>query len=176
MNGTARISLLIQQNAVISYNFYARLSKKWLLIKDFYFQVSQVGLAFQANNFFFNTANEAIQHLNSAGIMQWMIDRRVGTNLKLLDNKEPRKLTIESLSFGFIIWLGYCGLSFAVFVGEYLWSKLCRKVLKKNSFSKIKLRLNYKKLKRRNSKEKVIKPTKIRRIKVKEFKIQSTQC
>ena len=119
MNASAKISLLIQHNTLVGYNFHMKTSKNWHQIKDFSVQVSQLGFAFFSNNFFFRIANEAVQQLCSAGIMQWMIDKQVGIKLKFETQKDPTKLTVESLSFGFVIWLGCCGFCVAAFVCEF---------------------------------------------------------
>ena len=104
------------------------MTKNWHQIDDFSFQVSQLGFTFFSNNFFFKIANDAVQQLTSAGIMQWIIDGRVGVKIKFENLSQPTKLTVNSLSFGFIIWLGFCGFSLAAFFGEIIFAILKRKV------------------------------------------------
>lgn len=142
-------------------------SKNWHQIKDFTVQVSQLGFAFFSNNFFFQIANKAVQQLTSAGIMQWMINKQVGLKLKFETQKDPTKLTVESLSFGFVIWLGCCGICVATFVCEFCFCvKLKRnfenliKIMKNRPTRKVKLRKMYYK---RNYKTNVFKPQKVQK-------------
>ena len=46
----------------------------WYRLKDFAIQVTQLGMTFCANTFFFKIAEKYLQRLTSAGIMQWMIE------------------------------------------------------------------------------------------------------
>ncbi|KAL7015550.1 hypothetical protein ACKWTF_016514 [Chironomus riparius] len=87
-------------------------------------QVTQVGLVFFDNTFFFKVANKAVQRLTAAGIMYWMIENEIKPKRTPTIQKEPKQLTLDCLSFGFEIWIGFCGLSAAVFFGEISWKYL----------------------------------------------------
>ena len=136
-------------------------------IWDFSVQVSQLGFVFQANNFYLEVANKDLQKLTSAGTMQWMIEnQRLAKTLKFEIQIEPMKLTIENLSFCFVIWLGFCGLSFIAFVSEIVWVILSRKVY---IGKKTTIRMNFK------SKNKITKSINVQRIIVKELNTYEIQ-
>jgi hypothetical protein len=106
-------------------------------------QVSQIGFSFFANNYFHRIADKSVQHLTSTGIMFWMIDNEIGFKYKFILKNYPKKLTFENLSFGFVIWLGCCGISILVFACEIICSKLKKKI---GQTSRYKLRMRSKKL------------------------------
>lgn len=116
----------MQENTVVNTESLTGTPLNWQKLNDFSIQVSQLGLTFCANTFFFRIANKALQQLTSAGIMQWMIDNKINALHKIKTQKEPKQLTVESLSFGFIIWLAFCGFSVVTFLGEYFYMKLSR--------------------------------------------------
>lgn len=136
--GSAKISLGIPQNVVHKMNSWNNYNfAHWNQLENFAIQVSELGLAFCANTFFFRIAENAIQKLTSAGIMYWLFDDEIKDSSKFQAQKNPKKLTIESLSFGFEIWFGFCGLSVAAFVGEILLVKLKKLFPKTTKISKV---------------------------------------
>ena len=64
-----------------------------------------------------------------------MIEMEIGRKNKFEIKTEPRKLNTEQLSFGFVIWLGFCGISFATFVVEMFVSILLR-IIKQQKIEK----------------------------------------
>lgn len=134
-------------------------------------EVTQLGFAFFKNNFFFKIAEESVQQLTSAGILFWMIDNEIGLKYKFTSKKEPTKLTIENLNFGFVIWIGFCGISVIAFVCEILYRKLRHKI---KNFQHIWSRIqaikssiikNLKEIKKQHKKQvKVFKPSKVKKI------------
>jgi len=114
---------------ILNYDSRLKRPKFWHQLKDFTWEVSQLGFAFFPNNFFLKIAEKAVQHLTSAGIMFWSIENEIGVTYKFLTRKEPKRLTVQNLNFGFMIWLGFCGLSFMTFVGEVLYAKLKKLII-----------------------------------------------
>lgn len=149
-NGSAKIALVMQENVVANVESLTRTPQDWNRLKDFSIQVSQHGLSFCGNTFFFKVANKAVQRLTSAGIMQKMIDDRINALHKIKTRKKPKQLTVDSLRFGFEIWLGFCGLSTLVFLVEYLYVKLGRAAVAIKKFREsIKLKNRLKMIKKR---------------------------
>lgn len=89
------------------------------------FQVP-LGLLFLKNNFIYYLYDEVIQGLTTAGISQhlWKIYKydKYSVDREPL-TKSPSILTLNDLSYGFIIWLVACGLAACVFIGEHAWPK-----------------------------------------------------
>lgn len=114
---------------ILNYDSRLKRPKFWYQLKDFSLEVSQLGFAFFPNNFFLKIAEKAVQHLTSAGIMFWTMENEIGSTYKFLTRKNPKRLTVENLNFGFVIWLGFCGLSVVTFFGEVLYAKLKKLII-----------------------------------------------
>lgn len=80
------------------------------------------GIGLIKNHFLFHLTDEVIQRTTSFGIPQFLDKLYMG----LLYHKRvqmpvsPQILSIEDLSFGFIIWLVACSISCLAFLGELL--------------------------------------------------------
>lgn len=110
----------------MSLKIYERLTRQtlnWNEIPDYSFQVSQSGFAFAANNFFYENVDKATQQLTSAGIMDYLIKDCIPSTKNIIIDDHWSVLTVESLSFGFVIWLGCCGICVSAFAGElFFWN------------------------------------------------------
>jgi hypothetical protein len=70
------------------------------------------------------------QRLIEAGIVQHWYDFFQFMLAKIaleLEKKIPNVLTLDGLSFGFIIWLSACGAAIALFVAEIIWCRIVGK-------------------------------------------------
>lgn len=72
---------------------------------------------------------ELLQYLSAGGILQqsvnyhsWMLFKKVFFE----PPQEPQVLTVDDLSFGFILWLASCGISFIPFIFELIGPTLFR--------------------------------------------------
>lgn len=96
-----------------------------------------LGFGVSTNHFIFSSADEVLRNLLPAGIPQKnydnLLSQRIGLRKIVLDIKEPKVLKIETLSFGFVIWLVTCAFSFAVFLkeilGKYMVKLICQEVI-----------------------------------------------
>jgi hypothetical protein len=85
---------------------------------------SMAGIGMQMNHFMFEHVAKVTDRLLEAGILNNWYDwhnKMLYGMWKIDFENGPKVLTVESLSFGFVLWLGACGVSFAAFVGEILW-------------------------------------------------------
>jgi hypothetical protein len=85
---------------------------------------SMAGIGMQMNHFMFEHVAKVTDRLLEAGILKNWYDwhnKMLYGMWKIDFENGPKVLTVESLSFGFVMWLGACGVSFAAFVGENLW-------------------------------------------------------
>jgi hypothetical protein len=92
-----------------------------LILKENYVTVP-IGFRF-GNKFspFLKTGNEVIGWLLNGGILQhW----QKYEDVKVIEDEEegPKILLLSDLSFGFVLWLSACGISFITFLLEFVWS------------------------------------------------------
>ena len=75
------------------------------------------------NSFLYKTLNEILEKLIPAGIPQYLIKYHevnlYGSFVPTVVGG-PNVLTIEDLTYGFVLWLGACGVSVAAFLIEIL--------------------------------------------------------
>ena len=115
----------------MSLKLYERLTRQtlsWNEIPDYSFQVSQSGFAFVPNNFFYENMHKATQQLTSAGMMDYLVEDCFPSTKNIVFYDHWSILTVESLSFGFVIWLGCCGICVIAFTGEIFVSILQNKI------------------------------------------------
>ncbi|CAG9810907.1 unnamed protein product [Chironomus riparius] len=117
-NSSARIAMTMQSMVLDHYEWSTGDSKFWLQIPDTAVQVSHVGFSMFSNNFFMQGLNEVTEHLVMSGIMDKIVRDLMGTKRKFIKGSEPQTLSIENLSFGFIIWMWFCGVCVLVFMLE----------------------------------------------------------
>ena len=75
------------------------------------------------NSFLYDTLNELMDKIVPAGIPQYLIKYHEFNMFKVFvpaDLSPVRILTIQDLEYGFVIWLGACGISFVGFLMEFL--------------------------------------------------------
>lgn len=65
--------------------------------------------------------DHVVQRWISAGIIDKMIRIQMGVEFKNKKIKELKVLNVGDLSFGFIIWLLFCGASISCFIAEVVW-------------------------------------------------------
>jgi hypothetical protein len=88
-----------------------------LILKENYITVA-IGFEFDdRSNPFLHTGNEILGRLINGGILQYL--KKLEDIQKIeVDAAGPKMLLIDDLSFGFILWLGACGISTVVFILE----------------------------------------------------------
>jgi hypothetical protein len=86
-----------------------------------------IGLGTFKNHFMFPLMEDTMQLTIPAGIPQYLFEHhrwlkfgRIHVNRKL----GPNVLSIDDLSFGFVLWAVACGLSAVVFCVEVIWRRL----------------------------------------------------
>jgi hypothetical protein len=86
-----------------------------------------VGLTLSIHHYLYSYIANVTQRLVEAGIVQSWYDFYQFVNFRVvLDpvDTNPKVLTLEKLSFGFIIFLGACGVAVAVFICEIVWFRI----------------------------------------------------
>jgi hypothetical protein len=119
-NASAKSAIIINTMTLKVYENYLIEASKWHRIPDYSFQVSQSGLGFMPNNFFFDIINKIVQRLTPAGIIDHIIEACFRPKLMFVYHKQLKVLTVDQLSFGINIWLGFCAISICAFAAEVL--------------------------------------------------------
>ncbi|XP_070494572.1 uncharacterized protein [Chironomus tepperi] len=119
-NSTAKACLITTSLILKAYESSFIDKYRWHKIPDYSLQVSQAGFGFLQNNYFFDNVNKVIQQFTPTGIMGFKIQGCYGTIREGFWRKGWSVLTIDRLSFGFNIWLGFCAASVILFLSEML--------------------------------------------------------
>jgi hypothetical protein len=105
--------------------------KSWFESKDFHetrgifmrevLITFQNGYAFNRNNFMFQLADEVVRDLIPTGIIDqsYAYHKWFQTMQEDPETRESALLTMDDISFGFVIWLIACSVSLTVFISEY---------------------------------------------------------
>ncbi|KAG5672235.1 hypothetical protein PVAND_002377 [Polypedilum vanderplanki] len=135
-NSTTKIALLTMEENILKHSlyfslFYQRNMNVEILKEEF----CTFGVIFSVDfmDILLNPMQKVIKQLIPAGIPQhsfayhkfMMNDRK-----RLKFEKKPQVLTVQNLSFGFIIWLIVLSSSFIAFIGEIIVHKLTKKPVK----------------------------------------------
>ncbi|KAG5679805.1 hypothetical protein PVAND_009343 [Polypedilum vanderplanki] len=125
-NGTAKLSLLVPHHMIPGLNLLSGDYIPWRLLNEIY-GTFQFSFAFFPNNFLYQPLNDAMENLNSAGILQYLyrklfFDSRYSPRYtkKFIEESEPQVFALSDLDFGFYVWLGTCAVAIFVFLIELL--------------------------------------------------------
>lgn len=124
-NASAKLALIIRQESIEFYESARKVASNWYTYSDFIVETTQCGLGMLKNHFFLEQLDKVIQRLVQAGIMEKLIVKKIGNSKMFVSLKSPKRFSVDNLSYGFVIWLGFCGISFAAFCFE-LFFKLSR--------------------------------------------------
>lgn len=138
------------------------------------FVVIPAGIGINKNSYLFSTLEEVLQLTIPAGIPQYNLLNYESIFYKKgerNDDDGPKILFVGDLSFGFVMWLAACGVSFTALVLEII-AKLVTTIANRNKFSPTnvegngKLKINSKivDLKRKQRKVKAVMDDKIKKI------------
>ena len=127
-NVSAKIAILTEAQVLRTLDYFFIKSTRWYKLPEYTFQVSQLGLVLTANHFLFENVDKMIQRLTSSGIMKFILNKCILPKVNLVVGKTSSVLTLKDLSFGFVIWLSFCGVCFCVFMFESIFWILNRKI------------------------------------------------
>lgn len=104
------------------------------------------GITADPNHFMLNNFAQTSNRLLQAGIIQNWYENFTTEYIRVLKieskgvrrDKEPQVLTLEGLSFGFVLYLGACGISFVVFIIEVMSNCLKKKKIDRKMIKKVK--------------------------------------
>ena len=117
----------------IQYNIFNSICKGAAFkLRNFKRDAAISALFTKRNSFIYDILNQVLEKIIPAGIPQYLVKYHESNMYKeyvpIVDNS-PRVLTVDDLEYGFVLWLGACGISVVGFLLEFIWFKL-RKVLR----------------------------------------------
>jgi hypothetical protein len=119
-NESAKLAFFMTENAEL----------KGILLKENLF-TSTSGFITRRNSFLFHSVNEALQELISGGIPQHIYKFYMEKFYPEIEEeaKEPQKLTIDDLRYGFTIWLASFPITVLAFFLEFFYKHFTVKIL-----------------------------------------------
>lgn len=118
-NSSAKIAFYADEHNLNELNSLCQCSN--LVLNEVLFQY-QVGMGLIKNHYLFDKIDDTIQQITPFGILQYLADHHKWAVYKennvQVDDLAP--FTIDSLSFGFILWLAACVNSFVGFIVEMI--------------------------------------------------------
>jgi hypothetical protein len=90
-------------------------------LKNFRSKLAAASFLTARNSFIHVILNEILDKTIPAGIPQYLIEYHSSLIYKKyepIDDNEPRVLTVNDLSFGFVLWLGSCAVAVVGFIFE----------------------------------------------------------
>ncbi|CAG9803592.1 unnamed protein product [Chironomus riparius] len=119
-NASAKTALLISDLFESYAEYTTRESDNWIKLEEA-MHVTHGGLVTHPNAYFFEMIENTIDSLIDTGVIRYLIESDIGTKIKFgHSDSEPSVLSMNDLSFGFNIWLGFCVLSAVSFVFEQI--------------------------------------------------------
>ena len=96
-------------------------------VKNFRTDTTLTALLMQRNSFISELINDILEKTIPFGIPQYLMDSHHSMLFKHYEKKivkDPKVLKVDDLSFGFVLWLGACGISFCGFILEIVMFKV----------------------------------------------------
>lgn len=116
----------------------------WTKLEDFTLHVELKSFVMLQSAFYFTMFERLTNRFIDTGIMNHLANKILKEKIKIDDLEDSKKiLSLDDLSFGFNIWIGFCCICIISFIFEHLCSKLYIKWMKfhfikrKISFAKI---------------------------------------
>lgn len=127
-NPSEKFAFFADENNLIELNELCKCENKQL--KEVLFRYP-MGIEIHNAPFIFEIVEETLQLIIPFGIPQHSVNIHRWKWHKKFDAepKRPQVFTLDSLSFGFVLWLSSCGISFLWFLAEFL-SRWLKKQLK----------------------------------------------
>jgi len=126
----SKLAFFIENIQLTTFNSVCQGSA--IILKHFHHEIPLTVLFVRYNSFIFENLNNMFERIIPVGIPMylenyhtWMLYKKYES----VSGKDPTVLTLDDLGFGFILWLGACGISIFGFFMEILRFKL-RKVLR----------------------------------------------
>lgn len=118
-NSSARLAFLFEGSQLRIINAVCQGSG--VKLQNFRKDMVLMSLSVNQHSFLYNTFNEVMEKIVPAGIPQYLYKFHQEQMYKIYEPEadgSPKVLTFDDLSFGFVLWLGTCGVSLAGFLLE----------------------------------------------------------
>lgn len=124
-NSSAKLAFFIDHETLVKFSIYCR--KTGIAFVD---KITRypTGFAIYPNSDIFEVLDETLQLLVTNGLASYF-HKRVHHVLKFKDDqKHPKVLSCDDLSFGFIVWLVACAISAFIFIVELLFEFILKQL------------------------------------------------
>ncbi|KAL7011992.1 hypothetical protein ACKWTF_014556 [Chironomus riparius] len=124
-NEASKLAFFFEDIQYSAFNSFCQGSAAKL--KNFQKDVMLSSFLTHKNSFIHEVLNEVLEKTIPAGIPQHLIEYHTSLIYKKYEpfvDSEPKVLTVNDLAFGFVLWLGSCGIAIFGFVYEILRFKL----------------------------------------------------
>ncbi|KAL7011826.1 hypothetical protein ACKWTF_014475 [Chironomus riparius] len=124
-SASQRLAFFIEDNQFPVFNAICHGSA--LKLKNFHSYPSLTPLVTAPNSFMYRTFKDVMERLIPAGIPQHLYEYQELKMFKKYEpenHKNPKVLTVNDLLFGFVLWIGACGMSVVGFMIEIINLKL----------------------------------------------------
>lgn len=125
-NSSAKLAFYSSLDTINIFDLRYKRSPK--ILKEILFR-RQSGFAFRRNNFMYPLTEIVLQRIIPTGVMKFISEYGYWLSVRTdpaEDDGGPSILVFDDLSFGFVLWLGACGISTCAFLLEVI-SKVTRK-------------------------------------------------
>lgn len=103
---------------------------------------TSIGVGVPRNHFLFHSLERTMQLIIPAGIPQYLWTFHYDTFFKIhkykkIRKKVPKVLSVDDLSFGFVVWLFVCGIAVTCFLSEMVYFYFLKEFFGFNVFFRI---------------------------------------
>ncbi|KAL7025525.1 hypothetical protein ACKWTF_013513 [Chironomus riparius] len=134
-NSSAKMCLIIEE--LLQDELDAYVHPKWNKIELENIFISHQALIFHQHSFYFRMMFKTVNSLIDTGIMKHLTDNYLKQKKFIVLEEIPKSLSLNDLSFGFNIWLGFCGMSLILFFVETMKKLKKEKVPRLFKFAKV---------------------------------------
>ncbi|KAL7025526.1 hypothetical protein ACKWTF_013514 [Chironomus riparius] len=115
-NSFAKMCLIIED--LLQDELDAYVHPKWNKIELENIFISHQAFIFHQHSFYFRMMFKTVNSLIDTGIMKHLTDNYLRQKKFIVLEEIPMSLKLNDLSYGFNIWLGFCGMSLIIFFVE----------------------------------------------------------
>ena len=134
-NSSAKICIIIEN--LLKSELNAQENPHWNQLETENIFVSHQAFIFHQRSFYFRMLFKTVNSLIDTGIIKHLTDDYLRKKKFFKIEEQTKVLSLNDLSFGFIIWLCFCGISFGAFILEMTKKHKPKKVPKLFKFAKV---------------------------------------
>lgn len=119
MNGTAKMCLMMDAYFKSELKFV-----HWNQLQNIFMNTMLGSFVFYQKSFYFEMMKPTVDKLVDTGIMKYLLDNHQRKKYPEITEFKPKVFSLIDLDFGFVLYLGLCGLCTIAFLLEKVWYSL----------------------------------------------------